>query len=368
MTNNIAVTEGSGTTMATDDVSSVHYPVIKLADGTEDASTRIAAGGGVEAGALRVTIASDSTGVLSIDDNGAAITVDGTVTAELSATDNAVLDSLDTKLSAIQTAVQIIDNSISGNQTRVDVIASLPAGTNNIGDVDVLSVVPGTGATALGKAEDAVHASGDTGVMMLAVRNDAGTALAADGDYIPVMVDSAGRLYVNVAAGTLALSGEDHIGEVGGNTEPVQVTPTISTSIYAALDIVGGTQTITDAMRVSGGSGVLQTITIADDANQKTPFDILIFDSAPSGGTYADQGALAHAAGDIDKLLGVVSVTAADYKTVVATSLAVATVTAALPVKASGSANLYAIPIISSGTPTYAATSDLDFIYGFLRD
>lgn len=35
-------------------------------------------GGGLEAGALRVTLASDSTGVLSIDDNGGSITVDGT--------------------------------------------------------------------------------------------------------------------------------------------------------------------------------------------------------------------------------------------------------------------------------------------------
>lgn len=36
-------------------------------------------GSGTEATALRVTIASDSTGVLSIDDNGASITVDGTL-------------------------------------------------------------------------------------------------------------------------------------------------------------------------------------------------------------------------------------------------------------------------------------------------
>lgn len=36
-------------------------------------------GGGTEATALRVTLASDSTGVVSIDDNGASITVDGTV-------------------------------------------------------------------------------------------------------------------------------------------------------------------------------------------------------------------------------------------------------------------------------------------------
>ena len=38
-------------------------------------------GGGVEASALRVTLANDSTGVLSIDDNNGSITVDGTVTA-----------------------------------------------------------------------------------------------------------------------------------------------------------------------------------------------------------------------------------------------------------------------------------------------
>lgn len=39
-------------------------------------------GGGTEAAALRVTIANNSTGVLSIDDNGGSLTVDGTVTAD----------------------------------------------------------------------------------------------------------------------------------------------------------------------------------------------------------------------------------------------------------------------------------------------
>lgn len=36
-------------------------------------------GGGTEAAALRVTVANDSTGVLSVDDNGGSLTVDGTV-------------------------------------------------------------------------------------------------------------------------------------------------------------------------------------------------------------------------------------------------------------------------------------------------
>ena len=40
---------------------------------------RVTIGGGTEATALRVTIASDSTGVVSVDDGGGTLTVDGTV-------------------------------------------------------------------------------------------------------------------------------------------------------------------------------------------------------------------------------------------------------------------------------------------------
>lgn len=46
------------------------------------------------------------------------------------------------------------------------------------------------------RAEDAVHQSGDTGIMALAVRQDADAALAANGDYHPLQLDSEGRLKV----------------------------------------------------------------------------------------------------------------------------------------------------------------------------
>jgi len=61
-------------------------------------------GGGTEAAAMRVTIANDSTGV---------ITVDGTVTAELSATDNAVLDTIDTALDAIN--AKLVTGTVIGD-------------------------------------------------------------------------------------------------------------------------------------------------------------------------------------------------------------------------------------------------------------
>jgi hypothetical protein len=83
-------------------------------------------GGGTEATALRVTLASDSTGVVSVDDNGASLTVDGTVTANLA------------------------------------------AGTNNIGDVDVLSVPAPLSTTGNGTAATALRvtlASDTTGLL-----------------------------------------------------------------------------------------------------------------------------------------------------------------------------------------------------------
>jgi hypothetical protein len=50
-------------------------------------------------------------------------------------------------------------------------------------------------------AEDDAHASGNTGTLALAVRNDAGTALAADGDNSILQVDNTGALRVTGGGG-----------------------------------------------------------------------------------------------------------------------------------------------------------------------
>ena len=53
--------------------------------------------------------------------------------------------------------------------------------------------------------EDVAHVTGQIGQMALAVRNDALTALAADGDYIPLMVGADGSLTTtDINAGLLA--------------------------------------------------------------------------------------------------------------------------------------------------------------------
>jgi hypothetical protein len=76
--------------------------------------------------------------------------------------------------------------------------------------VNLGSVVPGTATNSLGKAEDAGHASGDTGVFALGVRNDADADFTStDLDYSPVAVDVKGHpkvAYGAIPASTLTIT------------------------------------------------------------------------------------------------------------------------------------------------------------------
>jgi hypothetical protein len=121
--------------------------------------------------------------------------------------------------------------------TSSTIDAALPAGTNaigklaansgvDIGDVDVTTcgtITPGTAATNLGKAEDAAHASGDVGVMALAVRsNTAASTSGADGDYQPLITNTTGHLWVDASGQTLSAGGNvAHDAADSGN--PVKV-------------------------------------------------------------------------------------------------------------------------------------------------
>jgi hypothetical protein len=94
--------------------------------------------------------------------------------------------------------VQLSDGTDSALITasgEVNVILGANSGVD-IGDVDVTSVIPGTGATNLGKAVDTAGGATDTGVAALVLRDDALTTLTpVDGDYVRLRVDSTGALW-----------------------------------------------------------------------------------------------------------------------------------------------------------------------------
>ena len=107
-------------------------------------TTSVAAMGMVWDGAAWDRLLGDETDGLLVN-LGSNNDITGTVTANLSATDNAVLD-------AIAASLALLDDAISGSEIQADIVGALPAGTNaigklaansgvDIGDVDVTSVV-----------------------------------------------------------------------------------------------------------------------------------------------------------------------------------------------------------------------------------
>lgn len=291
MADNVAITAGSGTNIATDDIAGVHYQRMKLVDGTLDATTAIAAGGGVEAGALRVTVASDSTGVLSVDDNGStisiddggsSITVDGSVTASLASGTNNIGDvdvltvpaplnvtGTGTESSALRVTIATDSTGVlsvddNGASLTVDgTVASTQSGTWSIRNQDgsgnnltsalrgterALSVqlVDGSGnqVTSFGGGtqytEDGASAGGETGTVFLGVRNDAATSkTSADGDFSAIATDSAGRVGIADLGGSVTVDGFTTVGGAA-YVRLTDGTNTVSVNANGGLEVTGG--------------------------------------------------------------------------------------------------------------------------------
>ncbi len=142
----------------------------------------------------------------------------------------------------VQQAIKIVDPTTDANQAGVDgsgnlqVILASNTGVD-IGDVDILSVIPGTGASNLGKAEDVPSAGGDTLVGMAAVQDAVLAGLSSvDNDYTWLRVDANGALWTINSAN----DGVD-IGDV----DVTSVIPGVgATNLGKAIDDpVGGTDT-----------------------------------------------------------------------------------------------------------------------------
>lgn len=263
-----------------------------------DTSTLAVVGGGVELTALRVTLASDSTGVLSVDDNGGSLTVDGTfwqATQPISAASlplptgastaakqpalgtagTASADVITIQGIASMTAVKVdgsgvtqpvsgtvavtnaslttIAGAVSGTEMQVDVL-TMPTVTVNahaVTNAGTFAVqVDGAALTALQLidnlvlAEDAAHVTADPGIQMLAVRKATPANVSdTDGDYEPLQI-SAGRLWASTVIDTALPAGTNAIGKLAANSG-VDIGDVDVLSIAAGDNNIGNVDIVT---------------------------------------------------------------------------------------------------------------------------
>jgi hypothetical protein len=189
-------------------------------------------------------------------------------------------------------------------------ITAIEAGDNNIGNIDVASSALPSGASTevtLGGvltsvqgiatsaaildnivyAEDAAHVSVDWGVMALAVRNDAGTAFAADGDYVPLSIDSAGALRVTGGGGGTQYTEGDTDASITGSAFLWEDGSDTLRAVSAAKPLP-----VTCGDCSGTGVSAIDDAAFNDETDDVVPIAGIFADATPDSVTEDDTGAV----------------------------------------------------------------------------
>jgi hypothetical protein len=250
MADNVELNAGTGgATIATDDVAGIQYQVVKLALGADGAATLVANANPVPVsdagGALTVDGTVAVSGTVAVDGSGVTQPVSGTV--ELGATSLAALETI----SAVQSGAWNITNlsgtvslptgastaakqpalgtagaasadviTVQGvaSMTPLLVTASLAAGTNNIGDIDVLTLpaIP-AGNNNIGDVDVASIAAGDNNIGNVDVLTVPADPFGANADASSATGSISAKLRfmaAGIAGATSLPAGTNNIGDV----------------------------------------------------------------------------------------------------------------------------------------------------------
>jgi hypothetical protein len=153
-----------------------------------------------------------------------------------------------------------------------------------------------------------------------------------------------------------------------GDIKLIKSNPTVSTSAYVSGDCIGEVETLENATGRAGKGTLLTGLEVKVNSNTVHPdLDILIFDEDPEDSTTTDNSAFVLHANDIDKHIATVQVSSSDYVLNGTKYSANLRNLAEVLQASSESTNLYFV-IVSKGTPTFAATTDLHLLFKFMRE
>lgn len=210
-------------------------------------------GGGGDASAANQTSGAQKTQI--VDAGGDAVTVTGgklDVNASVDTTGlatSAKQDTQQTALDAIKTAVEVLDNVVSGSEAQVDIVGALPAGNNNIGDVDVASSALPTGASTSAKQ--------DTGNTSLSGINTDTTAIAASASVLDDW-DESDRAKTNPIVGQAGVQGAS--GVVSANTQRVVLATDVA--LPAGNNNIGDVDVASSALPTGASTSAKQDTVI----------------------------------------------------------------------------------------------------------
>lgn len=142
----------------------------------------------------------------------------------------------------------------------------------------------------------------------------------------------------------------------------ISVTPTISTSAYAAKDNVGALMSFANAARTSGGGCFVESVQVIDRDQEMKDLDLAFFKASIT--TPTDNAVFDPTDAELADFLFLVPIGAGFYADF--NDNAIADVPVGREIVALAATTLYGV-LIARGAPTYTATSDLTVIVNVVR-
>lgn len=339
MADNVAITAGSGTTVAADEVidgtlGTVKVQYVKIMDGTLDGTSKVAVGAnGI---AVNDGLLNTATGV--IGDTAATAGGSGSLLALLRAISRDLVANIVLKAGSAIIGKVGIDQTTPGTTDSVTVATGQGAGATIGATADaavtagatgsisaklrsisrdiVANIVLAAGSAIIGKVGIDQTTPGTTDSVSVSTAQGAGAAIGVTSG-AAVVTDANGTIQqylrglVKLWIAGLA-AGEAHVGEVGGNLTmlSVEITRPADTTAYAANDSVSDStsattmQALANAARVSGGSGYITGIRVTTDKKSITPRFRLHFFNTNGATVTNDNAAFKTAYADISKSVG----------------------------------------------------------------
>jgi hypothetical protein len=272
-----------GSVIATDEIASKHYQRVKLIHGADGVNAGdVSSANGLPIQVLNIAAGDNNIG--NVDIVSSALPT-GASTAALQTTGN-------TALTAIQTAVEIIDNAISGSEMQVDIVSSaLPTGAateTTLSSLNGKVTACNTGAVVV--SSSALPSGASTAAKQPAL----GIAGTASADVITVQgITSMTPLLVNGSgvtqpvSGTVAISGTVTVGShavTNAGTFLVQENGAALTALQLIDDAIAtiGSAITTKGNAIAGTDGTNARI-IKTDSSGELQVDVLTLPALAAG-------------------------------------------------------------------------------------
>lgn len=148
---------------------------------------------------------------------------------------------------------------------------------------------------------------------------------------------------------------------VGQYQPSVKLALTVQAAAYAAADLVGGKLTFTNVTRLAGCGVTIKSILIGDQAANSAAnsvYDLILFDSDPTGTTFTENSPLDVADADLNKIVAVVRFDGVAGTTLF-TNVDNNVIYKAVEIPVAPTTTSLFGALIARGGPTFAATTDV---------